>query len=277
MKSLLFILCILLILFLAFVIYEIFHVKHLCVSYYESHTDKAKARFAIISDLHNYSYGKNNSVLIDIIKKEKVDFVVIPGDLVVGNKPCYTNTQNLIAGLKTTGLPVYFTPGNHELKLKRDFEKTYYDFINMLKINNVIILDNSCSFYKNIKITGYTNSLNQYSKFKKIYDLSVEEVIKDIPPLDGDFNILIAHNPVYFEKYAECGAELVVSGHLHGGIIRLPFIGGLLSPQTFFRGRYVSGMYKYKNSRMIVSRGLGVHTIPVRVFNRPEIIIYDLI
>ena len=82
------------------------------------------------------------------------------------------------------------------------------------------------------------------------------------------FQILLAHNPDYFPEYAAWGADLVLSGHLHGGVARLPLLGGVVSPRLHFFPRYDGGKFTHGNSVMIVSRGLGMHTIPFR-FNNP--------
>jgi predicted MPP superfamily phosphohydrolase len=86
-----------------------------------------------------------------------------------------------------------------------------------------------------------------------------------------NFQILIAHNPIYFKNYAEWGADLVVSGHVHGGIVRLPLIGGVISPAIALFPRYDGGKYEQNGSTMVLSRGLGTHTIHVRVFNPGEV------
>ncbi|MBR6274349.1 MAG: metallophosphoesterase, partial [Lachnospiraceae bacterium] len=128
-----------------------------------------------------------------------------------------------------------------------------------------------------INFIGYTNKMKQYGKFKGIYKLSPDELSKELNKKHGNlirkdkYNIMLAHNPVYLREYASYNADLVLSGHLHGGIVRLPFIGGIMSPQTFFSRRYSAGLYKEGSCHMYVSRGLGVHTIPLRLFNRPEL------
>ena len=90
------------------------------------------------------------------------------------------------------------------------------------------------------------------------------------------FQLLIAHNPVYFDAYADWGADLVVSGHVHGGIMRLPFLGGVLSPSLTLFPKYDGGMFREHGSTMILSRGLSSHTIPIRIFNPGELIVIEL-
>ena len=87
----------------------------------------------------------------------------------------------------------------------------------------------------------------------------------------GLFTIMLAHNPEYFPVYAEWGADLVLSGHIHGGIARLPVLGGVLSPSLQPFPRYDAGEFIWKGSHMVLSRGLGLHHIKLRFFNCPEI------
>ena len=86
------------------------------------------------------------------------------------------------------------------------------------------------------------------------------------------YNIVIAHNPDYFDDYVEYNADLVLSGHIHGGIIAIPGIGGVISPQLRLFPKYDSGMFTRGNTTMIVSRGIGWHSIPIRIFNKAEIV-----
>ena len=95
-------------------------------------------------------------------------------------------------------------------------------------------------------------------------------------PCADEYNILLAHNPDYFQAYAGWGADLVLSGHVHGGIMRLPVLGGVLSPALRLFPRYDGGLYEEGKSKMVLGRGLGTHTLPIRVFNPGELIVVRL-
>ena len=90
------------------------------------------------------------------------------------------------------------------------------------------------------------------------------------------YELLIAHNPDYFKEYAAWGADLTLSGHVHGGVMRLPYLGGVISPMLHLFPKYDGGMFKEYGRLMILGRGLGMHTIPVRVFNPGEVVVVDL-
>ena len=96
-------------------------------------------------------------------------------------------------------------------------------------------------------------------------------------PSEEYFNILIAHDPDYFPKYADWGADLVLSGHVHGGMVRVPFWGkGVVSPNVRLFPKYDGGEFTIGKSRMLLSRGLGMHTIPIRLFNPGDILEVEL-
>ncbi|MDE6892596.1 MAG: hypothetical protein K2P50_12455, partial [Lachnospiraceae bacterium] len=87
--------------------------------------------------------------------------------------------------------------------------------------------------------------------------------------------VLIAHNPRYFEVYAGWGADFVVSGHVHGGLMRLPFLGGVISPALKLFPKYDGGEFHEGKSTLILGRGLGTHTLPIRIFNPGEVVVID--
>lgn len=259
-------------------IHIIYELKNLEVTHVNIKTDKkVNIRLALVSDLHDFDY-KGKKKLVTLILREKADAVCIPGDGIVADSCKFENFLKFIKELDEANIPVFMSLGNHELKLKRDFREKSNLLKKNLEMYNVKILDNASFSVDNVCFSGYTNPLKQYSKFKKTYKLEFDEFVSEsnIRPDPEKYNILLAHNPIYFDIYQKWGADLVLSGHLHGGIIRLPFVGGLLSPQTFFRGRYDSGEYKNDKSVMYISRGLGVHSIPIRFMNRPELSIIEV-
>ena len=102
----------------------------------------------------------------------------------------------------------------------------------------------------------------------------MKEILGDID--ESCFNILLAHNPQYFKEYAGWGADLTLSGHIHGGLVRLPFLGGVVSPMVTFFPKYDGGVFYENDKEMILSRGLGTHTIPIRMFNPGELNIIEI-
>ena len=104
--------------------------------------------------------------------------------------------------------------------------------------------------------------------------MSTEYIYQKLGLTEKDcFTILVAHTPAYIKEYSEWGADLIICGHYHGGFVRIPFLGGVISPQLKLFPKYSGGKYNVNNTDVIVSRGLGSHTLPFRIFNTPELIV----
>jgi len=170
--------------------------------------------------------------------------------------------------------------GNREFRYTK---KEYMMLKEMLKNKDVVVLENEKTDADcNVLIWGlnyYNRGSNNYYIQKEIYSnkeyketkVKIENIFKKID--ETKYNILLAHDPNDFEKYSELGFDLILSGHIHGGVIRIPFIDkGVLSPEVKLFPKYDAGIYRKADSIMCVSKGLGYGTIPFRLFNRPEVI-----
>ena len=253
---------------------------------YEVESDKAESdyTFALLSDLHGYKFGEGNEKLIKAIEEIDPDVVLCAGDMFdAGPSQDKLKTENgisLLEGL-SRNYPVYIANGNHEQKIK-DYTGAYGNFFDRYKArlesSGIVYLENESSLYDDGKviITGLELSLLYFQKLRKkeMEKDYIEKKLGRIKASDADkLHILIAHNPIYFEEYANWGADLVVSGHVHGGIVRVPFLGGVISPAISLFPKYDGGLYKKGKSTMILSRGLGTHTIHVRLFNPCELVV----
>lgn len=230
-----------------------------------------------LSDLHNRRFSKK---LIKKIHSQDPDIIVITGDMVSANSKGFNGFFDVIKGLDNK-YPIYYVFGNHEQRLS--LEKRAL-IVSRLKEYGVKVINNDADYIIKgkdyIKIYGLHQNLlyyNNYIKSKKSYSYDKKDIETIFPGLDDKtFNILITHNPLYFETYEKWGTDLIFSGHVHGGIVRIPFIGGLLSPERNFFPKYSGGEYSINDSKMIVSRGLGYSTVNLRVFNNPEICVVEL-
>ena len=255
--------------------------KNFVVSTYEIKTNKLikDIKIVVLADIHNKVFEDNNFKIIEKIKYYSPDMILIPGDIIVAK---YTKEvsdllicEKWLEGLSSIA-PIYFENGNHESKI-RNFE-VYNEILNLFKKYNVCELNNKMVSIdgSNINIYGLELPGKYYEKFKTI-KLDVEEINKLIGACELDkFNILLAHNPEYFDTYNDYGADLTIGGHLHGGIMQLPFIGGVISTSFKLFPKYAGGIYKGDGTTMIVSRGIGWHTIPVRLFNPPDLVFIEL-
>ena len=247
---------------------NVFEVSSFVISSNEITSSFDKTKILHISDLHNKSYGKNNEVLLNKIDEIKPDYIFLTGDMVssrdIDFSPFYKFASEIGSKYKS-----YYILGNHELDLKNEDRKSIYETLERYKIK---VLDN-----EQTEIIKNGEQINLYGMWYNpkyyIREKFTEEVMIDIMGKSQEgFNILLSHNPDDFMVYASWGADLIFSGHVHGGMIRLPFIGGLISPNRTFFPKYDSGLYNYLDSKLIVSRGLSRGRKGVRLFNQPELI-----
>ncbi len=227
-------------------------------------------KIAQISDLHNAEFGTDNQKLIDILKSEAPDAIVITGDLIDARR---TNTEiaESFARRCMEIADCYYVPGNHEARLG----DTYDAFESALIADGVNVLRNGSVRIRKemdaIHIIGVDDpAFAKASDAITNLDAALEALSSD------DFTILLAHRPELIDEYSKWGIDLVLSGHAHGGQIRLPGIGGLYAPGQGFFPRYTSGNYMVGDTEMIVSRGIGNSAFPLRVNDRPEVVIVTL-
>lgn len=235
-------------------------------------------KIVVFSDLHNHRFGKDNERLVAAIAAQDPDIILIPGDLLVGHRSHFEVAAKLLQKLAALGKPIYISLGNHESGTKECHPELYKEFLRDSVHDNIHILDNRCEYIsEHVAVCGLTLPMEVYSKRGRRVSVSQEDMAKIKPaPKNDDFRILMAHTPYYFDAYAEYGADLVLSGHIHGGIIRFPLLGGLISPQLELFPKYDAGLYEKGSTTMIVTRGLGTHFPPIRIANRPEIIVIRL-
>lgn len=250
---------------------------------YEIRSDKITkpCRFVLLADLHNKSFGKENKRLLAAIEETAPDGILVAGDMLTAIRGAdYGNALSLMEKL-AAGYRVYYGMGNHEYRLgfyPDDYPGMYEGYMSGLKRAGIEPLINETAYLPecNIAVCGAQIDRAYYRHFRrKPMESSYLPGLLGTPDVER-FQLLIAHNPVYFDVYARWGADLVVSGHVHGGIVRLPFLGGVLSPAMTLFPKYDGGMFKENKSTMILSRGLSSHTPPIRIFNPGELIVIDL-
>lgn len=224
-------------------------------------------KIAQISDLHNKKFGDNQKNLLKILKKENPDCIAITGDIVDSNRTDIEVAIEFVRGAVKIA-PVYYVTGNHEYLLgQNDWNK----LMQTMEQYGVKIVDNEVINIEGVLANDfYLIGLSD----KNLSDDTLKTLSTNLKT--EQLKIVLAHEPQFLNKYSEANVSLVLSGHAHGGQFRLPFIGGLIAPGQGFFPKYTSGEYKKKNTTMIVNRGLGNSVIPVRVFNRPEVVIVKL-
>lgn len=280
---------------------------------YKLRSDKIKypVKIVFIADLHEKSYRNQNEELVDKIRQCAPDVILVGGDLIVsgrvfragkkkekGPDPGTDWMKNSLSLMKelTQICPVWFVQGNHELRMEYYEELSDYNnkFIEEMTGAGVRFLHND--FVDPVKdrhggrssgvvLQGLELPMKFYEKFKRTR-LTPEELTSLIGKADREaYTVLLSHIPVYFPQYAQWGCDLCLCGHVHGGLMRLPFIGGVMGTRPNLFPKYSGGQYFYRVtegkeehlSSMILTCGLGMHTLPVRIFNPGEVSVIELL
>lgn len=244
--------------------------KHLVITTYTYESEKLGAdldgyRIVQISDLHNAEFGKENKKLLETIRSCSPDIIVITGDLVDSN---HTNVERAVAFVKEAVkiAPVYYVTGNHEYWL--DPSENEQMMQGILAAGAYDLDDEAVRIEKGDSSFMLIGLDDQHLSDETLKNLLQEQ--------KNELTIVLAHEPQYLQNYANAGVDLVLTGHAHGGQIRLPFVGGIVAPDQGFLPEYTSGKYNRADTEMIVSRGLGNSIIPVRLFNYPEVVCVEL-
>lgn len=253
----------------------------------EKISPKENVRIVFLSDFHSNSYKVDTDILFDKVKEAKPDVIICGGDMISKSpKDDISISAEFIARLCTLGVSVIHGMGNHESFIRVNDEA----YLGRFKEYSEFLTQEGVTFLDDKGVT-FQSELNKLV----IYGLSLDYVFFSgggIKPGSGlvsrhigeakkeDFVLLLAHNPNFYEQYCDWGADLTLSGHEHGGIMR-GFITKkpILSTSKKLFPKRASGMIEspeYENKKMIVSRGLGMHTVNLRINNRPEVCIIEL-
>lgn len=230
-------------------------------------------RIVQLSDLHNKLFGDDQISLLRRIAVLRPDIIVVTGDLI--HRMPMENAVVLIRRISELA-PVYYVPGNHEAR----YPKTYVRLVRILKLMGVTLLSN-----QSIQLVSggdcITLSGVQDPRFIEpgeesrtvLFDYILSSLADDC---ETGFHILLSHRPEKLDFYSYYGFDLVLTGHAHGGQFRLPGIGGLLSPGQGFFPQYAEGVLRRGETTEIISRGLGNSAFPLRIGNRPELVLVTL-
>lgn len=233
-------------------------------------------RIVQLTDLHSKLFGSDQERIVRKVKKLAPDIIVVTGDLVDSRKYNEEISLTLMREMRKLA-PVYYVTGNHESNSGK-----YEGLENGLNKLGVNVMRNESQMIQlgdgEIRLAGVDDpTFNNHAdgdvdKISEFMDMAMQETAgTDV------FTILLSHRPELFAVYKQKGMDLTFSGHAHGGQVRLPFFGGLVAPGQGFLPKYDAGKYVEEQSTMIVSRGLGNSIIPQRLFNRPEIVLVELL
>lgn len=252
------------------------------VERFECVSEKIPAAFdgfvvVCVADLHEKEFGPNNARLFAKIRAANPNVIAISGDLLI-DPPLNAEFARRFVAEAAKIAPVYYVSGNHEAIAPTQTE--YLPFLTSLKEAGATVLDGEKVEFRrggeSIIIAGVADPILER---KTCLCLTSEQIITEklrrVSPNER-FTLLISHRPELAELYAKHGVDLALTGHAHGGQIRLPFVGGLIAPNQGILPRYDGGAYRIGESTTIVSRGLGPSVFPTRLFNRPSLVVCEL-
>ena len=231
-------------------------------------------RIAHVSDLHNTQIGDDNEKLLKMLEESDPHIIALTGDLIDSRNTDVQVALNFSEkALKIA--PCYYVPGNHEAR------SSEYDKLKkgLLDLGVVVLEDSSTELELNgerILIIGADDPSFDTDYLYSTEEKTMQSFLKDYKDRDSDFTLLLSHRPELLNVYAENNIDLVLSGHAHGGQIRLPFSGGLYAPNQGFMPEYDAGTYSKGDTTMIVSKGIGNSAFPLRFNNRPEVVLIEL-
>lgn len=250
----------------------------LSISRYTYSNEKMEQTFTIVqlTDLHNYEFGSDNTRLLTCIRKEAPDLIFMTGDMLDDSMGSTDVVLHLVEEAVQIA-PVYYSLGNHEISYteKYDKDQTFYQ---QLRETGAVVLDKE---YVDTIIAGQEvriGGVYGYVLDHEWQDGSEQRFMEEFQDTDR-FKILLSHIPeglLLWKSMEHWDVDLVFSGHVHGGQVRLPFIGGLFDPEEGWFPTYTKGMYKCGNGTMILSAGLGSSRGIPRVNNLPEIVVCEV-
>ena len=243
----------------------------------ENPKSETPLRIALITDLHSCAYGgEDQSDLVEAVRAQNPDMVLFGGDIFDSRR---MPDENGVTALKLLGaeFDCYYISGNHEVRHEKlDYYKEIAASCGIKVLDGIhtkmaiSAVGGTPDIYGFDDTSAYGNLEEQLAHIKQV---------SENYHFEESFNVLLVHRPEYFEHYAELGFDLVLCGHAHGGQWRIPgILNGLYCPGEGLFPKYAGGLYEKDGTTMIVSRGLAKESNPVpRIFNRPELVIIDIV
>lgn len=289
--------------------------KQLKTEYYCFFSEKLRTprRLIFLSDLHEAAFGEGNRQLLERLRELRPELILIGGDFIISRKyrgerrDCTDQVERTAALLRELRqeFPVIYALGNHESRMlgKAGYREREL-FSGMPQrarerakgaaacwrqaLSGIELLDRKSicpAGMPELQVSGLTLPLSYYGKLffrkkKPLSDAAYAEYSGRTAEKTAEkerFQIVLLHSPLYHKEAIRNGADLVLSGHFHGGTVRLPYLGGLMSPQLQFFRKECAGVFPYRSGRMLVNRGLGTHSVNVRLNDLPEISVIDLL
>ena len=229
-------------------------------------------RIVQVSDLHNGEFGRDNGRLLELIRSAQPDIIAITGDLIDSR---HTDIPVALAFAERAVeiAPCYYVTGNHESRMEAEYARLKAGLLALgvaVLENEKVELDRSG---ETIQLLGVLDPAFE-THYRTTEAATME---KNLASLSQEgYQILLSHRPEFMDLYTQYDIDLVLSGHAHGGQVRLPYIGGLFAPSQGIFPKYDGGLFEEGQTKMLVSRGIGSSIIPLRFNNRPEVVLITL-
>lgn len=230
-------------------------------------------RIAQVSDLHNSAMGKPGGKLLAALQGAQPDIIAITGDMIDSRHTDIPAALEFAAEAVKIA-PCYYVPGNHESRIS-EYETLKQGLLDL----GVTVLEN-----EKVEIHHSGETINLLGVMDPSFEADYWQVFpedvmdKNVGDLsqESGFTILLSHRPEMVDIYAQHSIDLALSGHAHGGQVRLPFVGAVYAPGQGLFPKYDAGLFEKENTTMIVSRGIGNSVIPLRFHNPPELVLITL-
>lgn len=268
---------------LVLVLWIIWDNERIVVSFYEVKSVRLPEEFkgyriVQISDLHNDELGKENEKLLTLIKDAKPDIIAITGDLLDSRRTNVEKASDFIENAMKIA-PCYYVTGNHESRINKEYKKLEEEMreagVGILRNDRVVLKKNGAQIViAGIDDPRFVTDTDCVPKMSTVIGEILSGVLEGVPK--DAFTILLSHRPELFKLYCEQEIDLVLAGHVHGGQVRIPYVGGIIGPGQGLLPDYDAGVYEADATSMVLSRGLGQSIIPFRVNNPPELVVVEL-
>lgn len=222
-----------------------------------------------LSDVHNAVFGQDNAQIVNILRNEQPDIIVFTGDLVDSNR-LDLEAAIILVKQAVEIAPCYYVTGNHEAALQEQLDK----ILEQLETCSVKVLRDQWVYLKRGGETIQLIGIDDPSFYNRRASI-IKAKIKNMKLPEG-FKVVLSHHPESFGSFVDNDVDLALCGHTHGGQVRLPFIGGLYAPSQGSFPFYDAGRFEMNRTTMIISRGIGNSSFPIRVFNQPEVVVVTL-
>ena len=231
-------------------------------------------RIAQVSDLHNDDMGKPGGKVLAMLRTAQPDMIAITGDLI--DSRCTDLEVALAFAREAVKIaPCYYVTGNHESRMEEEYAQLK---AGLLEMGVTVLEDTAVTLERSgvsIDIAGIRDPAFE-TDYVRILEVDLmEESLQKVVREDG-FMIVLSHRPDYMDLYVKHRVDLVLTGHAHGGQVRLPLVGGLYVPNQGLFPKYDAGVFREGNTQMVVSRGIGNSAFPFRINNRPEVVLITL-